>query len=123
MRTVYRVEHTLTGIGPYQHSPDPCHFDYNNEFWEEYENDYADLRSEMESAHSDNDHPVLSAEGCVSAFDSLFALNSWFYDFMDWLTHLDFIIVEMEVTEIWAKDKTGQVLIRTENIVTKRGVA
>lgn len=122
MQTVYRVEHHISGLGPYQHYPAPNHFDYDDTMMEVYEDEYYELKEEMETAHSDGEHPVLHCEGHLSAFESLEDLHIWFDGFVDWMMNLGFIVVEIDVENIFANDSTGQCIFRPELIISKRGV-
>lgn len=122
MQTVYRVEHSLTHLGPYHHYADGNHFDYDEEAREAYEEEYYELQDEMESAHSDGEHPVLHCADHLSAFETLEDLHIWFDGFVDWMLSLGFVIVEVEVESVTARDYTGQCIFHPDKIISKRGV-
>lgn len=110
MPTVYRLEHYITKMGPYNHVPELDHFDCEDDL-EEYEDEFLDLRENMGAEHSDDEHPVLRENGFISACVSKHALELWFDGYMDILTRFGFYVREIDTDAVHDGDLSGQVLI------------
>lgn len=103
IRIIYRVEHPVSGIGPYRHDHiNPMHCDLQRLMGQEHSKDMGESNDDHPGAYNDFDMDL--QENDIFGFNSLEDLTTWFDTWLDILFEMGYVVRSYKVADNFVAD-------------------